>query len=77
MALEQTPALHLSDFPDSLKTLCDVPPKCARSESGSDICVREVGQPRREWVPNPESKKRARTLVICFDGTGKSSIPSN
>lgn len=35
------------------------------------VCTPPYGH-SREWLPNPDTPGRARTLVVCFDGTGDS-----
>ena len=75
MPSELTPllAVQACDSTDSSKTLYNESVGTTHSDSGSDVCVREVGQTHRNWVPDPDGEGRARTLIICFDGTGKLS----
>ncbi|KAH8120082.1 hypothetical protein DFH11DRAFT_1558243 [Phellopilus nigrolimitatus] len=74
---ERTPLLSDTDNYDSAKTLNEVDSPTLMSFdsvspnlSGSGV-YRDAS--KRNWVPDPDSKEeahRARTLVLCFDGTG-------
>ena len=77
---DKTPLLKDTTYYDSTRTLHEVEPSTVSTLVGMKSTFRRLpNNPNAKdtshnWVPDPASeaeRDRSRTLVLCFDGTGK------
>lgn len=69
-ASERTPLLTNSGDFDSSRTLHEAESTLVDSPSYLSPLKGKQTVSTRNWVPDPTKEPRARTLVLCFDGTG-------